>query len=96
MIALTVRYIGPTNTRGSRITASARHPNGTREAVTVPYRHEDDLGDNYTAAAVAWVKKFAPRCAISAASGSTGRGDEQVFFVRRDDATEPLTFIPVA
>ncbi len=93
MIAITTRYIGPTNTRGSRVTAFAWHPNGKREAVTVPYRHDDT--DNFLAAASAWVKRFAPNCALGAVAGDVGNGD-QVFLARRADATDPMPFVPVA
>jgi hypothetical protein len=72
MIAITTRYIGPSNTRGSRITAFAWSPEGRRQSVSVNYRHDCHGSDNYRDAAVAWVKRFAPACAVSAARRYAG------------------------
>jgi hypothetical protein len=94
MIAITTRYIGPTNTRGSRITAFAWSPAGRRQSVSVTYQQEGDDSANYRAAAVAWVKKFAPQCAVSARAGDTGNG--QTIFLACRSGGEPMPFVPVA
>jgi hypothetical protein len=93
MIAITTRYIGPSNTRGSRITAFAWSPEGRRQSVSVNYRHDCHGSDNYRDAAVAWVKRFAPACAVSASAGDTGNG-ETVFLACRAGG-EPMPFVPV-
>jgi hypothetical protein len=94
MIAITTKYIGPTNYRGSRVSAVAWHPNGKREAVTVPYRDEIDSDGNFRAAAVAWVRKFCPTCAVSAVSGDTGEG-VHIFLAVNARAARPIEFLPV-
>ena len=53
MQAIRTRYYGPTNTRGSRITASCE-----AGRLTVPYDHALDLDDNHKAAADALTAKL--------------------------------------
>jgi hypothetical protein len=50
MPAILTRYHGPTNTRGSRISAQTADT-GTCRRVTVAYRHERSSFENHTAAA---------------------------------------------
>ena len=54
MKAIKAVYHGPTNTRGSRITAS----DGDGHSVTIPYPHELSGADVYAAAAVALARKM--------------------------------------
>lgn len=49
MKAILTKYHGPTNTRGSRISAT----DGDGNRVTVPYDHSMSLGRNHDAAALA-------------------------------------------
>lgn len=51
--AIITKFLGPTNTRPSRIKAT-----GWRGSVTVPYSHEISPVDNYRAAAEALCNKF--------------------------------------
>ena len=86
MKAIITKYLGATNTKGSRIKAS----DGGRNSVTIPYPHELDSEDAHRKAAEAlrdkmgwkgkliagWVKNdcvfvFAPNAAISKAEGGT-------------------------
>lgn len=53
MQAIRTRYHGPTNTRGSRITASCE-----ADKLTVPYDHALDIGENHRAAALALAEKL--------------------------------------
>lgn len=48
------RYLGPTDTRGSRIKATA----GGGSSVTVAWDHAADVGDNHAAAAAALAGKL--------------------------------------
>lgn len=52
--AISTKYLGPTNTRGSRIKASS----GSGVSVTVPYDHGLDSFANHQAAAEALCKKL--------------------------------------
>ena len=52
--AIVTKYHGPTNTRGSRISATSA--SGLR--VNVPYSSELDTEDNHKAAAVAMCNKY--------------------------------------
>ena len=45
--AITVKYLGPTNSRGARVKASA---GGTQGNVTLPFRHEWSVEQNVAAA----------------------------------------------
>lgn len=51
--AITTKYHGPTNTRGSRISASAE-----AGRIFVPYDHALSLSDNHAAAAAAFAAKW--------------------------------------
>ena len=51
--AIETRYLGPTNTKGGRIKATA-----WAGSVTVPYDHALSLEDNHRAAAMALVAKY--------------------------------------
>lgn len=67
MIAISTKYHGPTNSRGSRISANA---NGHR--VTVPYDHALGHEGNHAAAAIALCQKMHWRGEL--VSGGTGDG----------------------
>lgn len=54
MQAITTKYFGPTNARGSRIKATAE-----RGTLTVPYDHDLSSHANHVAAAQALCDKFA-------------------------------------
>ena len=43
--AVAVKYLGPTNSRGARVKAAAGGTN-----VTLPFRHDKDMGQNIAAA----------------------------------------------
>ena len=45
--AITVKYLGPTNSRGARVKASA---GGTQGNVTLPFRHDLSMEQNVAAA----------------------------------------------
>ena len=45
MQAITVKYLGPTNSRGARVKASGGTGN-----VTLPFRHDQDMRQNVAAA----------------------------------------------
>lgn len=64
MIAITTRYHGPTDTRGSRITATAHDGAATRR-VTVAWDYALSAAANHHAAAVAWVAAHRPAWSIS-------------------------------
>lgn len=53
MQAIRTRYHGPTDTRGSRITASCE-----AGKLTVPYDYALDIGENHRAAALALAEKL--------------------------------------
>ncbi len=57
---ITTRYLGPTNSRGSRIKATARKASahGAEMAATVHYDHALNIGGNHTAAAQALATKL--------------------------------------
>lgn len=55
MVAIETRYLGPTDTRGSRIVASIDghlDAQGRPSRVTIPYPHELDSADAHMAAAL--------------------------------------------
>lgn len=54
MQAITTKYLGATNTRGSRIKATCE-----RGTLTIPYPHSDGVEDAHTQAARALCLKFA-------------------------------------
>ena len=60
--AIAVKYLGPTNSRGARVKASA---GGTQGNVTLPFRHEWSMEQNIAAAVDAlllhlgWDKQYA-------------------------------------
>lgn len=70
--AIETKYLGPTNTKGGRIKATA-----WAGSVTVPYDHALDVQGNHAAAALAlrykmgWQGKFA--------QGGNAKGDGYVF-----------------
>lgn len=70
--AIETRYLGPTNTKGGRVKATA-----WAGSVTVPYDHALDVQDNHRAAQLAlrhklgWQGKFA--------QGGNVKGDGYVF-----------------
>ena len=45
--AITIKYLGPTNSRGARVKASA---GGTQGNVTLPFRHDLSMEQNVAAA----------------------------------------------
>lgn len=65
MIAITTKYHGPTNTRGSRTIATA-HAGGATRRVTVAWDHTLSATANHHAAAVAWVVTHRPGLLIVA------------------------------
>lgn len=56
MCAITTKYLGPTNTRGGRIKASAK--SGRDLSVTIPYPHELSQSGAHAAAALALCAKM--------------------------------------
>ena len=59
MIAIITKYHGPTNTRGSRISATVRDDGGWNRRVSVPYPHEKHHGEEtHKVAAVAMCDKL--------------------------------------
>ncbi len=81
MKAIITKFLGPTNTRGSRITA--RDSDGNR--TTVGYRHEISGDENHDAAAVALCRKMGWKGNL--VGGSTKDGRAYVFV---GDSTVPL------
>lgn len=67
MIAITTKYHGPTNTRGSRISATA---NGHR--VTIPYDYSLNTEALHAAAAVALCRKMQWRGELIAGGTASG------------------------
>jgi len=63
MIAITTTFRGPTDTRGSRIIATA-HDGATTRRVTVAWDHSLSATANHHAAAVAWVVAHRPAWSI--------------------------------
>lgn len=81
MVAIETKYLGPTDYKGSRITAKA---NGFR--VTVSYPHEQRMGaDAHSVAALAlcrkmgWTRKAYERAATHLIAGGTDKGYVFVF-----------------
>lgn len=57
MLAIETLYHGPTNTRGSRITARVMESGKVRR-VTIPYDDGKNTEDAHTAAAIALIQKL--------------------------------------
>lgn len=70
--AIETRYLGPTNTKGGRIKATA-----WAGSVTVPYDHALSLEDNHRAAAMALVSKLQWQGTF--AQGGNAKGDGYYF-----------------
>jgi hypothetical protein len=58
MTTIVTRYIPATNTRGSRIRATAPYEGGPNRTLTMPYPHELTGEDVHRAAAVALCRKY--------------------------------------
>lgn len=54
--AITTKYLGPTNTRGGRIKASAK--SGRSLSITIPYPHELSQSEAHAAAARALCERM--------------------------------------
>ena len=78
MQAITTRYHGPTNCRGSRISARAQ-----AGRLSLPYDHALTLDGNHEAAAAALAGKFnwLDRCKL--VSGTDHKGDGQHVLVEK-------------
>lgn len=70
--AIETRYLGPTNTKGGRIKATA-----WAGSVTVPYDHALNSEDNHRAAAMALVAKLQWQGTF--AQGGNAKGDGYYF-----------------
>ena len=70
--AIETRYLGPTNTKGGRIKATA-----WAGSVTVPYDHALNSEDNHRAAAMALVAKL--QWPGTFAQGGNAKGDGYYF-----------------
>ena len=57
-IAIHTKYIGPTNTKGSRIKASLRRDSKTLWTVTVPFDHSLGCEERHKQAAVSLIHKY--------------------------------------
>jgi hypothetical protein len=57
MLAIETRFVGPTNTRGSRIVARVMEQLPTRK-VTVEYEHGLNADENHRAAAIALIHRM--------------------------------------
>lgn len=55
MIAIYTKYLGPTNTKGSRVKAYAH---GDNRSVTIPYDYSGNYEMAHFPAVVAWVEKY--------------------------------------
>ena len=53
--AITVKYLGPTNSRGARVKASA---GGTQGNVTLPFRHDLSMEQNIVATVDALLLRY--------------------------------------
>ena len=58
--AIHTKYIGPTNTKGSRIKASLRRDNKTLWTASVPFDHALNCEERHALAARALLQKYAP------------------------------------
>jgi hypothetical protein len=95
MIIIETKYHGPTNSRGSRI--SARTPTWPDVRVTVPYAHELSGADVHAVAAVALIARIGERFPSGDSglslepNGWDGRprvasaGDRGYFFIARTE-----------
>ena len=70
--AIETRYLGPTNTKGGRIKATA-----WTGSVTVPYAHELSVQDAHKAAALTLIDKMGWQGTF--AQGGNAKGDGYVF-----------------
>lgn len=70
--AIETKYLGPTNTKGARIKATA-----WAGSVTVPYAHELSTEDAHKAAALTLIAKFGWTGAF--AQGGNAKGDGYCF-----------------
>lgn len=59
-IAIHTKYIGPTNTKGSRIKATVRHDSKTLWTASVPFDHALNCEERHAQAARALLQKHAP------------------------------------
>ncbi len=75
MQGIETRYMGPTNTRGSRIKATS----ASGISITVPYDYELDAFDNHEKAARALMKKLGWTGKIAGGSLPGNRGYAFVF-----------------
>jgi hypothetical protein len=66
MIAITTRYAGPTDTRGSRIVATCHKLDGKRVTRTRSYDHSTGTSENLHAAAVALMVELDPAYSVAA------------------------------
>jgi len=72
--SISTRYLGATNTRGSRV--KARSSSGL--SVTLPYDHEYDANTNHTRAAEALAREFGWVGRWVAGGAEDGRGNVYV------------------
>lgn len=70
--AIETRYLGPTNTKGGRIKATA-----WAGSITVPYDHALDAQDNHKAAALTLIDKMGWQGTF--AQGGNAKGNGYVF-----------------
>lgn len=75
MKAITTKYHGATNTRGSRISASAEGGN----RISIPYPHELDMEEAHRKAAVALCEKMNWKGADTLVGGGVKEGMVWVF-----------------
>lgn len=88
MQAITTKYLGPTNSRGSRIKATSE----SGLSATVPYPHERNIGaDAHSVAAIALARKLGWTGTLI--GGATRDGYAFVFSTseRFEIGTEPIT-----
>lgn len=76
-IAIHTKFLGPTDTRGARVKASVRRPDGSIESVTTPYSYE---GDEHAKAADVLRQRYWPDMPMYLA-GQTLDGRGNVFTV---------------
>jgi hypothetical protein len=69
MITITTRYSGPTNTRGSRVIATAT-VNGHRHSARVPFDHAAGIYGTHVQAARALGEKLGATCVYDASEGT--------------------------
>ena len=66
MIAITTRYAGPTDTRGSRVVATCHTPEGKRLTRARSYDHSTGTSENLHAGAVALMVEIDPNYSVVA------------------------------